>query len=387
VSCVVVLGAYAEVPGNGSRTCADTVRPVLWAVLVAFLAWGCPPTAPGWPDLAYRPEPGPYTVAAPERVALYDAERGRDVSVKIYHPTEPGPFPVILFSHGAGDSKEGAPLLTRYWCSYGYVCVHPSHFEEEGDTIPQYSMARFKLEFELIDLLGPLAWYDRVRDITHILDSFEELAALAPGVAGKMDTARVGVGGHSLGGYTALLVGGVMVQDPLFGEFIDYSDDRVGPILVMSGPGNDDSELVEDSWAPLTGPMMVMGGSRDPGVFGTLMGIPASWRMAPYEYAPGTDKYRVFLDGARHLTYLGPLRIDEEAYWFDQWPEALPDSWAARFMTTPVGAPEANIFQDVAVASLAFWEAYLKDEQAAQDFLRSGALEQRSHGIVQVEWK
>ncbi|HIJ74865.1 MAG TPA: hypothetical protein HPP83_12260 [Candidatus Hydrogenedentes bacterium] len=363
------------------------VRVFLFAGICALFAWGCPDDACDSPDGAYCPVPGAYTVAAPKRLVLYDPDRDHNLSIKIYHPEEAGPFPVILFSHGAGDSKEGAPLLTRFWCSHGYVCIHPSHFTEEEGTIPSYSLARFKLEFELLDLLGPLAWYDRVRDLTYIVDSFGELVELEPALAGKMDTARIGVGGHSLGGYTALLVGGVRVRDPLLGDFIEYSDGRVGPILVMSGPGNDDNELVEESWAPLTGPMMVMGGSRDPGFFGVAMGIPSSWRMEPFEYAPGTDKYSVFFEGARHLSYLGPMSIDEDAYWFDQWPGSPRDQAAAVLRPESAALAQGAIFGDVAVASLAFWDAYLKDAPDAIAFLRSGQLEARSAGTVSIEWK
>jgi predicted dienelactone hydrolase len=41
--------------------------------------------------------------------------------------TGPGPFPVIVFSHGLGGSREGYKYLGRHWASYGYVAVHVEH--------------------------------------------------------------------------------------------------------------------------------------------------------------------------------------------------------------------------------------------------------------------
>src|ERR1700722_18408724 len=57
-----------------------------------------------------------------------DAKRERTVPVKIYFPkTGEGPFPVIIFSHGLGGSREGYEYLGRYWASHGYVSVHLQH--------------------------------------------------------------------------------------------------------------------------------------------------------------------------------------------------------------------------------------------------------------------
>src|SRR3954466_11902689 len=59
------------------------------------------------------------------RVEWHDTARDRDVPAKIYFPTAGGgPFPVIIFSHGLGGTREGYEYLARQWAANGYVCVH-----------------------------------------------------------------------------------------------------------------------------------------------------------------------------------------------------------------------------------------------------------------------
>lgn len=59
---------------------------------------------------------------------LTDHRRDREVPVKIYYPDADGTFPVIIFSHGTGGSQESFAHLSRFWSSYGYVCIHPVRF-------------------------------------------------------------------------------------------------------------------------------------------------------------------------------------------------------------------------------------------------------------------
>ena len=75
----------------------------------------------------YKKDLGPYLVVS-ELLSWQDAARDRPVPVKIYSPaTGKGPFPVIVFSHGLGGSREGYEYLGRQWASQGYVAVHVEH--------------------------------------------------------------------------------------------------------------------------------------------------------------------------------------------------------------------------------------------------------------------
>lgn len=65
-----------------------------------------------------------------ERGDWEDSSRGgRKVPYKIYAPVGQGGerFPVILWSHGLGGSREGAGFISRYIASHGYIVVHIQH--------------------------------------------------------------------------------------------------------------------------------------------------------------------------------------------------------------------------------------------------------------------
>ena len=85
-------------------------------------------------------KPGPFAV----EVASYDwvdKARDREIPAKIYFPKNgQGPFPVIIFSHGLGGSRDGYEYLGRHWASHGYVSVHLQH--KGSDTAVWKGQAR-----------------------------------------------------------------------------------------------------------------------------------------------------------------------------------------------------------------------------------------------------
>jgi hypothetical protein len=102
--------------------------------------------------------------------------------------------------------------------------------------------------------------------------------------------------------------------------------------------------LTADSWADLRLPVLGMFGSRDFGPFGQ----PPAWRNEAFLRAPPGDKYDVELEGATHMEFAGSL---------------------AR-----VGDPPDRLFRCVEHETLAFWDAYLKQDRDARRRLVSEAV-------------
>src|SRR5262245_52892801 len=76
---------------------------------------------------AQQKDAGPLKVGV-LRLEWKDAARNRPVPVKVYYPSELAQrFPVILFSHGLGGTRETYEYLGRQWASHGYVAVHLQH--------------------------------------------------------------------------------------------------------------------------------------------------------------------------------------------------------------------------------------------------------------------
>lgn len=299
-----------------------TVACVLGLLLSSRPAWG-----------QYSPSSGPYRVVTVEHIVLHDAARHTNIPLKIYYPDAAGRFPIIVFSHGALASKDAYSGLGKYWASFGFVSIHPSHADSVAD-----SGFRGTLRQAISD---PHAWENRPRDVSFILDSLARVASFAPQLAGRLDLGHIGVAGHSFGAYTAALIGGTTVQLPGSHGPQSFADRRVAAVVLLSPQGEGCLGLTAASWDDLRLPMLLMYGSRDFGPFGQ----PPAWRNEPFVRAPPGDKYDVELEGATHMQFAGSLAA--------------------------AGAPPDRLFQCVKLETLVFWNAYLKQDPDARSHLVS----------------
>lgn len=98
----------------------------------------------------------------------------------------PGAWPVVLVSHGSGGSPFTHRGLARHLARAGFLVLLPTH---PGNNRDDNRLA------ETADIL-----VQRPRDVTAVLD----WAMSSDGFPGQADLQRVGIVGHSLGGYTGL---------------------------------------------------------------------------------------------------------------------------------------------------------------------------------------
>jgi len=281
------------------------------------------------------PMAGPYRVLTAEHIVLHDTARNKEIPLKIYYPDGRGPFPVIIFSHGALASKDCYSELGKYWASFGYVSIHPSHSDSIADN-----GFRGTLHEAISD---PEAWQNRPKDISFVIDSLPQLGRLAPELHGKLDRHRIGVGGHSFGAYTSELIGGVRITIPGEDKPASFADKRVSAILLLSPQGEGRMGLTAHSWDNLHLPMLLMYGSRDFGAWGE----PAVWRSEPYIKAPSGHKYEVELVGGTHMGFAASSRS---------------------------GSVLNQQFQCAKLETVAFWNAYLKHSRKAAAYLSSYGL-------------
>ncbi|MBZ5569434.1 MAG: alpha/beta fold hydrolase [Acidobacteriia bacterium] len=300
-----------------------TGKPVVALVFLVSLAAFADPRP-------YNPDRGPLRVLTIDELVLHDSARDKDLRLKIYYPEGPGPFPVVIFSHGAFASREAYSALGQYWASYGYVSIHPSHADSRQDSGYRGTLRQVLLDSRL--------WRSRPKDISFVIDSLAQIERLAPTLKGKLDRARIGVGGHSYGAYTAVAIGGATVLMPGAKAPQSFADKRVRAIVALSPQGEGEMGLTSRSWEHIRVPMLAMYGSRD---FGTQRRTP-TWRSQPFNGAPEGDKYDVELQGATHFTFVGPFRRR---------------------------AIETNLFKCAKLETIAFWDTYLKDDEAAREYL------------------
>jgi dienelactone hydrolase len=163
---------------------------------------------------------------------------GRVLETWVFRPDAPGPFPLIVFSHGLGGHPTKFNQLLTAWAKAGFVIAAPA-FPLTNNTTPGFSQNWTGLAKQpgdvsfVIDQM--LARNADVNDELHDL--------LLPD--------RIGVGGLSLGGATTY---GVAFNDCC-------RDDRVKAVEVLSG-----AQLPVGGENHLDGhvPLLIMHGDKDP---------------------------------------------------------------------------------------------------------------------------
>lgn len=148
-------------------------------------------------------------------------------------------YPIVMLSHGTGGAAMHLDWLARALAGRGFVVVGVDH---HGNT----SAEPYRAE-------GFLAWWERARDLTLLLDALAKHGEFA----GRIDLDRAFVVGYSLGGCTAAGLLGAITETSRFErspknknfgrgprEFPDLADHLPGLL--------ETSAVFRDSWARMS---------------------------------------------------------------------------------------------------------------------------------------
>jgi predicted dienelactone hydrolase len=319
-------------------------RAAMITLLLAVSACASGPRPlPASDPLSVLAAPGPYPVARYD-VEWFDAARNRHVPTRIYAPVGPASLPVIIFSHGLGNSRLGYSYLGEHWASHGYASVHPEHLGANREIERHGLWKFFRAGFDRRN------WRNVPTDIHFVIDQLQNDAALPEPLRDRIDRSRIGVAGHSLGAYGTLAIGGMNVLFP-GGIVLNFRDERVRAGIPISMSEN----FKPSSYTGVAIPMLHLTGTRDSSIFyGTL----PRKRRVPFDSIPRSDQVLIVIRGANHSTF-----SSEEG---------------------PVNRPARDVIR---ASTLLFWNAYLKDDPEALRQLRDGALERYLAGSAIVREK
>jgi dienelactone hydrolase len=270
-----------------------------------------------------------------DRIDLVDPARGRTIPTRIHMPAGPGPWPVVLFSHGFGGSLAAFGETGRAWAARGLVVIHPTHADsvqvpdptlpaEDARAVRQAlaaAMGARPASVSLAEVMErPVFLRSRLADIAFIQSLLRDRDARLPkGVRDHIDPSRMGMAGHSFGAYLTLVLCGARLSPepppPLPSGF------RAG--LAISGQGSGRLGLKAGAFDRMSRPLFSVTGSRDFGAAGET----PDWRLEAFRTARPGRQYAAILDGFRHGDFDAPesdpvlgktagrLRVLQSAFW------------------------------------------------------------------------
>lgn len=273
-----------------------------------------------------------------------DATRdNRKVPYKIYYPAEvTEKVPVVIWSHGLGGSRDGAGFISRFLASHGYVIVHVQHLGTdsslwEGKPGHPWDVIRNSN-------YGPAEVVNRYRDIPFVLDQLPVWADENPAVGPIMDLSVVGMSGHSFGAHTTQVMAGQRFGKAGALQSLKEPRFRAG-ILYSPVPSFNTESTREEIYGDISLPLFHMTGTDDTS---PIEGFSYERRLEVSKHSAGPEQMLMVLNGGDHMVYNGSR---------------------GQLGDNPKRKDHENIIK---VAALAYWDAYLKSDQAARSWLVGG---------------
>ena len=116
------------------------------------------------------------------------------------------PAPVVFLSHGFGSEPRAFDYLGEHLASYGIAAVSVEHIGSDSDY-----------ELEILEgakkrAIAAREFIERPLDVQYVIDELERSNLNDPAFKNLLDLDKIGVIGHSLGGYTTLALAGAEIN-------------------------------------------------------------------------------------------------------------------------------------------------------------------------------
>ncbi|MGY2733832.1 alpha/beta hydrolase family protein [Sphingomonas sp. UYP23] len=225
-------------------------------------------------------EAGHSAVISIAPIILPSPGRGVDLHVRVSAPVMGEALPVIIFSHGNGQSLHAYGPLADYWAARGFVVIQPTHLDSRT------------LGLALNDPRRPQFWRFREEDLLAVLDGLDRIEGEAPMIRDRLDRSRIAVAGHSWGGQTAGTLLGATHPDPDDGSLVNRQDSRIkaGVLLAAPGSGKNLTEhaartflFMYPDFSTMTATTLIVVGDHD---MGRLSTRGTAWWRDAYDLSP-----------------------------------------------------------------------------------------------------
>jgi predicted dienelactone hydrolase len=312
--------------------------------------------------------PGPYV---PERwsVSFRDHDRDRVIPVDLYWSNRTS-GPMVVLSHGFGADRRFLRYLAEHLASYGFTVVALEHPGSNVDALINPEGA----------ILSGEEFVERPRDVSFILNRLADLNKTSFFLRDRLPMDSITLIGHSLGGYTGLVLAGGKVDSIALADFCatlelgtsspaewfqcaateaefppeSLADPRITQLVLMNPLAG---QIFGDSGLrPVKLPTLVVTSTSD-GIASV-----SDQQLRPFNQLTG-PRSLVAIIGGTHLSVGDPQNINPALTQVPLMPEPSPSD-TAPLRTYITGTMLSFAMQQTAQASL--YQPFLSAEYAAQ---------------------
>ena len=232
----------------------------------------------------------------------------------------------------------GYGYLGQRWAQDGYISVHPQHLGSDDAVWRDAGVDGFAALQQSVT--NPQNAINRALDIPFVIDKMLALNKTAGSpLKGLVNPDEIGMSGHSFGAWTTMALVGQKVRTG-----VSFLDPRIKSGIAMSAPVPGGAVAAAGQFINIKVPVFHMTGTLDDSPIGETK---AADRRIPYDQSSVPGTCLLILNGADHMTFsghaFGVYRSDD-----------------ARFQAL------------ILPASVAFWNATLRGNTAAREWLYHG---------------
>lgn len=223
-----------------------------------------------------------YPSADSEKSIKYTSDFSGSVAKDGALRTDCGKFPLVIFSHGYAGCSLQSVFFTEQLARNGYIVAAPDHNDASCSAAGGTASLNFGNEPSMFESQKwtDQNYTDRKNDVQNVISSLTK-----DGTFGKQ-VSKIGVAGHSLGGYT--VVG-------LAGGWSSWKDSRIDAVLAVS-PYVQPFTL-NKTLGGIKTPIMYQGADFDLGITPTLEGSDGAYAQS------NSPKYFIKLKGGNHFVW------------------------------------------------------------------------------------